>query len=185
MDPTNKKIADFLSLLNKRTIEPIDADIKIKESCTATLLLIFAVIDSLSKITCTDVEYTQFSHKRGNKVRFTNFLENLMGHSYGKFRDRLYDLRNDIVHTGINTKVILSKDKHAYHLKEVDGGLWINTCQFLDDLKETVKQIRQNIEARGTYFQNAANRLQEFNIIDVDQSPIPSPSPGPDDVPFQ
>jgi hypothetical protein len=183
MDPMNKKIADFLGLLEKRTIDPIDADIKIKESCTATLLLIFAVIDSLSKITCTDAEYTQFRHKTGNKVRFTNFLENLMGHSYAQLKDRLYDLRNDIVHTGINAKVILSKDKHAHHLEEVNGDLWINTSQFLDDLKETVKQIRQNIEAQGTYFRNAANRLREFSIIDVDKDP--RPSPGPDDVPFQ
>jgi hypothetical protein len=179
----NKKIADFLALLEERTIGPIDANIKIKESCTATLLLIFAVIDSLSKITCTDDEYTQFRHRTGNKVRFTSFLENLMGHSYARLKDRLYDLRNDIVHTGINAKVILSKEKHAYHLEEVDGDLWINTSQFLDDLKETVKQIRQNIEAQGTYFRNAANRLQEFNIIDVDQDPMPSPGLG--DVPFQ
>jgi hypothetical protein len=179
MDPTNKKIADFLGLLEKRTIDAIDGNIKIKESCTATLLLIFAVIDSLSKITCTDAEYIQFRHKKGNKVRFTNFLGNLLGRSYGKFKDQLYDLRNDIVHTGINAKVVLSKDKHAYHLQEVDGELWINTSQFLEDLKGTVKQIRQNIEAQGTYYQNAANRLQDFSIIDVDQSPPPSPSPGP------
>ena len=59
----------------------------------------------------------------------------------------------------------------------------IQASQFLEDLKKTVKQIRQDIEAQGTYFQNAANRLQEFNIIDVDQSPMPSP--GPDAVPFR
>lgn len=184
MDATSKKIADFFDLLEERTIKPIDANFKIKESCTATLLLIFAVIDSLSKITCTDPEYSQFKHKKGNKVRFTNFLKNLMGPSYAQFKDRLYDLRNDIVHTGINAKVILSKGKH-YHLEKVDGNLWINTSRFLDDLKETVRQIRQNIETKSTYWQNAIKRLQEFDIIDVDVDQDPRPSPGPDDGPFQ
>ena len=184
MEPAEKKIVDFVALLEKRTIDPIDAEIKIKDSCTTTLLLIFAVIDSLSKITCTDAEYIQFKQRKGgNKVRFTSFLETLMGSSYGKLKDRLYDLRNDIVHTGINAKVILSKAEPRYHLQEVDGELWINTNQFMNDLKETVKQIRQNIEARGTYFRNALNRLQEFSMIDLDEQ-SPEGSPGPDKEPY-
>lgn len=176
MAATDKKIVDFLNLLSARTIEPID-NTDIKESCTATLLLIFAAVDSLSKITCTNEEYAQFTGKTGNKVRFKNFLEKLMGDGYARLKDELYDLRNDIVHTGINTKVILSKYAECDHLKEVDGHLWVNTSRFLDDLKETIRQIYKDIDTKGPYFQNAANRLQELNIIDVDQDAMPSAGP--------
>ena len=112
-----------------------------------------------------------------------NFLKNVMGHSCALFKDLLYGLRNDIVHTAINVKVVLSKDKDAPHLKEVNGSLWINTSQFLNDLKETVKEIHLDIADQGTYFQNAANRLQELNFIDVNEDPMPSRAPN--DVPFR
>jgi hypothetical protein len=179
MDSTSKKIDEFFALLEQRTINSIDANLPIKESCTATLLLIFAVIDSLSKITCDETQYAPFlKNRRGDRDRFLNFLQNDMRHSYATFKEQLYDLRCDVVHTGINAKVILSKDIHASHLEEVDGHLWINTSQFLDDLKETVREIRRKIEAKGTYFQNAENRLKELDIIDVDpKEPIPSPGP--------
>ena len=74
MDTTDK-IDNFLGLLEERNINSIDAGFKIKESCTATLLLIFAAIDSLSKITCTDPEYDLFRQKKGNRVRFISFLK--------------------------------------------------------------------------------------------------------------
>src|SRR5665647_464116 len=113
-----KKVADFFDLLHDRAIRPIESS-DIKESCTASLLLMFAVIDSLSKITCTSEEYVQFMKGTGNKVRFKNFLGNVMGDHYGYYKDQLYNLRNDIVHTAINTKVILSKDLNGYHLEAV------------------------------------------------------------------
>ena len=53
MDKVDNKVNNFISLLKERTINRID-DTDIKESCTATLLLIFAAVDSLSKITCND-----------------------------------------------------------------------------------------------------------------------------------
>lgn len=175
MDATDKKISEFLNLLQKRTIDPID-NTDIKESCTATLLMIFAAIDSLSKITCTDDEYKLFKNRKGNKIRFTNFLEKVMGLNYARFKNRIYDLRNDVVHTGINTKVVLSKNAYdGEHLQEVDGYLWINTNKFLDDFKDILTKIHRNIEAKDIYFQNAANRLQEFNIIKIEREPMPSP----------
>jgi hypothetical protein len=183
MDANDHKIAEFMDLLEGRTIKKIDDGVIIKESCTATLLLIFAVIDSLSKITCTDPEYALYQQKKGNRVRFTNFLENVMRGPYAQFNDRLYELRNDIVHTGINVKVAMSKEKHAPHLMEVDEELQINTSQFLDDLKETVKRIRQDIAAKGEYWQHASRRLRELAIIEEVEEPIPSP--GAPEKPFQ
>ena len=182
MDKVDEKINNFIDLLKERTINQID-DTDIKESCTATLLLIFAAVDSLSKITCNDDDYNLFKNKTGNKKRFTGFLENVMGNKYSNFKDDIYNLRNDIVHTGINIKVILSKNQHRdKHLQKLNGHLWINTRQFLDDFKKAIDQIYINIKNKGTFFQNAMNRLKEFNIIELhEQEDMATPSPGPDD----
>lgn len=177
-----EKINFFFDLLNQRTIEKIE-NTNINKSCTATLLLGFAVIDSLSKITCPDDQYELFRNKKGNQIRFKGFLENVMGGNYGLLKDELYDLRNDIVHTGINTKVVLSKSAGDHHLKKMNGYLWVNTVNFLDDLKRTIERIKEDIEANGQYLQYATNRLRELNIIEVERDPMPSP--GPDDSPFQ
>lgn len=178
----DEKITDFFDLLNRRTVEAIESS-DIKESCTATLLLLCAAIDSLSKLTCDNHQYAAFLRNQGNRVRFEHFLQDVMGGDYGRLKVQLYLLRNDIVHTGINTRVVLSKYPNDNHLEEVDGYLWVNTGRFVDDLKQAIQRIKEDIEANGPYHQNATNRLVQLNIIEVDQDAIPSP--GPDDSPFQ
>jgi hypothetical protein len=184
MEEVEKKFNKFIDLLEKRTINPID-NLNIKESCTATLLLLFAAVDSLSKITCSNSEY---KNEKGNKDRFTGFLDKVMGNKYAVCKYKIYGLRNDIVHTGINTKVILSNSQdHKKHLESVDGYLWINTNQFLDDFKKAVELIKNDIkDVQGQFYQNAKDRIRDFNIIKVDeQHNIPSPSPGLDEPPYQ
>jgi len=185
MEEVEKKFNKFINLLKKRTINSIDNS-DIKESCTATLLLLFAAVDSLSKITCSNSEYDSYKKKKGNKVRFTGFLDKVMGNKYAVYKDNIYRLRNGIVHAGINTKVILSKSRdHEKHLKLIDGYLWINTNQFLDDFKKTIEQIKNDIDIQGQYYQNAKDRIRDFNIIKIDEEDnIPPPSPGPDEGPF-
>ncbi len=185
MEEVEKKFNKFINLLKERTINAI-ANSEIKESCTATLLLIFAAVDSLSKITCSNSEYELYKKKKGNKVRFTGFLDKVMRNKYAVYKNNIYDLRNDIVHTGINTKVILSKSQdHEKHLKSIDGYLWINTNQFLDDFKVTIEQIKNDIDVQDQFYQNAKNRIIDFKIIEIDeQHDIPSPSPGPYEKPF-
>jgi hypothetical protein len=183
MDKEETKINDFLSFIEKRIIDPID-EININESCTATILLIFAAIDSLSKITCGDKEFELYKEKRGNKNRFVGFLEGAMNKKYNKFKEEIYDLRNDIVHTGINAKAILSKDVHnVKHLQKVNGYLWINTKQFFKDFTETFEKIKTDIRNKGTFYINAKNRLKNFNIINIDRDEYDEaiPSTGPDD----
>jgi hypothetical protein len=176
-----KRIEDFVNLLHRRTIETIDNS-DVKESCTATLLLIFAAIDSLSKVTCDDAQYTAFFNRRGNRERFEHYLQDILDGGYGRWKEQLYALRNDIVHTGINTKVVLTKRPADHHLEEVDGYLWVNTTKFLCDFKQTVCQIKADIEANGQYGRNATKRLADLNIIEVDADV--TPSPGPDESPF-
>lgn len=187
MNEENTKIDDFLSFIEKRIIVPID-EININESCTATLLLIFAAIDSLSKITCSDNEFEQYKEKKGNRKRFVDFLEGVMNKKYKNFKAEIYDLRNDIVHTGINTKVILSKNVHdVKHLQKVNGYLWINTKQFFKDFTETFEKIKTDIGNKGTFYLNAKNRLKNFIVINIDRDKYdePIPSTGPIDSPFK
>ncbi len=177
MDKTDEKINNFINLLIERTIDQID-NTDIKESCTATLLLIFAAIDSLSKITSDDKVY-----KQGSGARFKSFLENNLENKYSVIKDEIYDLRNDVVHTGIATKVVLSKNQdNTKHLEKVNGYLWINTNQFLDDFKVALEKIIAEIQKKDTFFQKAMSRLNEFNIIKLDEEQdMPVPTPGPDE----
>lgn len=186
MDEADKKFKNFINLLKERTIYPID-NTDIKESCTATLLLLFAAVDSLSKITCSDHEFDLYKKNKGNKFRFTGFLDEVMGNKYADYKDHIYSLRNDMVHTGINIKVILSKSQHhEKHLQLVGGYLWVNTKQFLIDFKEAIEQIKIDIDEQGKFYLNAMNRLKEINIIEVEeQHDIPFPSPGPNDSFYQ
>jgi hypothetical protein len=183
MDEVDKKFKDFINLLEERTIHPID-NTDIKESCTATLLLLFAAVDSLSKITCSDKEFALYKENRGsNYLRFTSVLDKFMCNKYAIYKDPIYSLKNNMVHTGINTKVILTKSQHLEkHLQFVDEYLWINTNQFLDDFKKTIEKIKNNIDEQGKIYQNAKKRLKGINIIEVDeQNETPRPSPGPND----
>lgn len=182
MDEVKKKFNNYTNLLEKRTINSID-NLNIKESCTATLLLLFAAVDSLSKITCCDDDYG-LSKKDGNKRRFKGFLDKVMRNNYAVYKDDIYKLRNNIVHTGINTKVILSKNQD-HLVKSTDGYLWINTNQFLDDFKIAIEQIKNDIDAKGQFYQNAKERIRDFGIIEIDEEyDIPQPSPGSDGEPF-
>ena len=183
MEEVENKFNKFVTFLRNRTTNSIDNS-KIKESCTATLLLLFAAVDSLSKITCCNSEYDLYKKNQGgNRARFTGFLDKVMGDDYAVFKDDIYNLRNDIVHTGINTKVILSKSQdHEKHLKLVDEYLWINTNRFLDDVKKAIEQIKNDIDIRGQFYQNAKDRIRDFDLIEIDEEP--SPSPGPDEEPF-
>jgi hypothetical protein len=187
MENVDDKIMTFLDLLKKRTVDKIeDTDIKIKESCTATLLLLFAAIDSLSKITCTDQHYQKYlKNKSGVKDRFKGFLEEVMGNQYKDFSENIFNLRNDIVHIGIASNVTLSKDQiRGKHLQLINGCLWINTNKFLDDFKKVLGDIENSLNKKtGVYYQNAITRLQNIKFIDIDGEDIgePSPSPGIED----
>ena len=180
MDATHKKVADFLGLLRERTIDPIHNS-EIKEYCTATLLLIFSAIDAISKITCDDSLYSQ-----GVKARFKNYLTQNMSAKYKDFRDEIYLLRCDIVHSGIGTKIVLSKDPlDARHLEKVNNALWINTRRFLTDFEESVIRVKENISNEGNYFRYAANRLEQLVLIELDElHEQPMPSAGPKDKVF-
>lgn len=167
------KINNYLAFLNERIIKRLEIK-TIKESCTITLLLIFAAIDSLSKITCSLDVYC-----KGNKHRFKNLLEEVMSDNYALKQDNIYDLRCDIVHSGINTKIQLSNKVRSIHLEvNEEGILIINTNQFRKDFIDAYNKIQKNIKEKGTFYYNAIGRLNDFYIIENDND-LAQPSPAP------
>ncbi len=181
MDEYQQRFAKFIDLLEKRAIVPIE-NTEVKESCTATLLLIFVVVDALSKITCCDQIYKSSNSGK----RFKYFLSEVLKNRYSTYKNAIYNLRNNIVHTGLNTKVILSKDTNTQkHLIVDNGNLWINSNQFLIDIKSAIDRIKINVTARGTYYINVKKRIKRFNLIQIDnEDDLATPSPGPDEETF-
>ena len=79
-----EKIDAYFDIIDKRIIVPIK-ERGIEKSCTATLVLLFAAIDGLGKLTCQDEDY-----KTPNK-RFKSFLKRI-GKEYDKKSDVLIGL---------------------------------------------------------------------------------------------
>jgi hypothetical protein len=186
MPNEDEKIRDFLHLVEERLIRPVE-NTDVGKSCTATLMLIFAGMDSLSKITCSEDEFKQRQGQgfQGSRKRFKRFLADMLGGKYKDCATEIIALRNDIVHTGINAKVILSREEpDAKHLRRVDGHLWVNTRQFFLDFVEAFKTIRGNIESGGSYYKRAQERLKPFSVIEIADFATGFPSAGPDDSVF-
>ncbi len=180
---SDQKIDYFLALLRSRTIDKIRVT-DIMYSCTASLLLIFAAIDCMSKITCNKEEYEVYvKHETGAGARFKGFLKKVMGGNYAKDAvcSQLYKLRCDIVHTGIGRGVTLSRHDDALkHLQEVDGDFWVHTPTLLSDLEAAIEQISADFDAKGAYYKNALARLVDFaEVVDLDDA---RPSEAPDEV---
>jgi hypothetical protein len=185
MSEVEDNFIGFINSLDARTIYPID-NRSIKESCTATLLLLFAAVDSLSKITCTDNVYAKYKNNEYvNKIMFTGFLQNEMGGKYAAYKCKIYKLRNDIVHTGLNTKTKLFKstDQGMHLTLDKEGYLLINTNQFLDDVKKAIENITNKyLDVKGNYY--SKDWIGKMNKIEIDDFDSPSPSKGPGGPPY-
>jgi len=173
MNEEDAMIANYLGLIEERLIKPIREG-GVSEWCTVSLLLVFAGIDALSKITCEDMHLGSWQVGE----RFKGFLSNQMGSGYADRAARIYQLRNSIVHTGINEKVTLSKAKvDANHLEYVDGQLWVNTTRFVSDFVSAFERIVADVRSRGEFFHQARKRLSRFTIVTVEDSASSSPGP--------
>lgn len=184
-DTTNdmSKINQYFDLLEKRLIYPIE-DMNIVESCTATLLLLFAAIDSLSKISCCCSDYQLYKEKKGWRNRFKGFLK-LMGSNYETYAKCLCDLRNDLVHTGMNVKILMSKNPGTKgdHLQKKKGYLYLNTRQFMEDFNAKKEEIKKSIISKDEYYNNATARLSDINLVHYEDDEV-YPTPSPDEEPF-
>lgn len=126
-----QKVDAWFDIIDKRIINPIKTT-DIKKSCTATLALLFAAIDGLGKLSCDDKHYTKVGE------RFKSFLRR-MGEDYEQNAEKLYKIRNGIVHNGVNLASYMSAVSESVfefeHLRTrvPYGFLYIDTTQLLSD----------------------------------------------------
>lgn len=121
------------------------------------------------------------SYTRSYKARFFEFMD-LMGGNYALRKEELYQLREDLIDTGINYNSIMyhtpidsyynlhleliSKEDERW-LKDVpfrgkEGPkLWIDTTEFLYDLDVMFRYIVDQVDSKeGTIYNNYKRRVE-------------------------
>ena len=108
-----------------------------------------------------------------------------MGGGYKKYADKIWKLRNGLVHTGINVEILMSKSTQTKnkHLTVHNKYLYVNTLQFLEDLRNKIDEMKNHVRPGGQYHDNAKTRLQETNLVCIEDD-IATPTPAPDEEPF-
>ena len=130
------KVEEYLRIIRERIMAPIQ-NTEIQNSCTATLLLLFAAIDGLGKLIHHDDD-------AGVTRRIKEFL-NYMGGDYKIRKKELSRLRNSLVHNAINVESYLSQTETAsgQHLKKIGaaGFIYVNTMIMYKDFEDAFEQF--------------------------------------------
>jgi hypothetical protein len=176
---TIEKVDEYFKVIDDRIIDPIQ-NTDVKKSCTATLALLFAAIDGLGKLTCQDKDY-EIPNKR-----FKSFLK-IIGKNYKENSETLWDIRNGLVHNGVNLESYMfatSVSDFAFeHLstRGPNGFLYIDTTKFFYDFCKAKRQLREEISKNKELLKRASNRLEwlseEPREYSEDEIPRPSPPP--------
>jgi hypothetical protein len=171
------KIDEYLRVIQERILAPIQ-NTEIRESCTATLLLLSAAIDGLGKLLHSDDE-------AWTRDRIHEFLD-YMGGDYKVHKEELYELRKSLVHNAINVESFLSKTEMGadQHLKKMGaaGFLYVHTVVMYKDFDDAFKRFRAEIQQDPEMMKRAADRLEwreydPFDDLDTPDIAIPTPPP--------
>ncbi len=135
----------YLRIIEERIVRPIKKT-GVEESCTATLLLLFAAIDGLGKLLDAD------DHAGSNK-RIRTFLD-YMGGDYKVRKKKLLGLRNSLAHSAINVESFLSRTETPsdHHLKEVRSVdfIYVNTLLMYRDFVDAFLRFRADLASNPT-----------------------------------
>jgi hypothetical protein len=171
-DQEAAKIDKYLGLVETRILRALSVE-AVQESCSTVLLLAFATIDALGKLTHPDADARP-------GVRFKYFLA-LLGPAYKSRSAQLWKLRNALVHNAINVESFLSSvDIEGWaHLQTLGGTglIYINTSQFTADLKAAFQRIKARLVSNGQAARLAAARLKWIDNTPraIGSAPIPTP----------
>ncbi len=173
--PENRsKVDEYLSLVETRVLKALFSN-AVQQSCSTTLLLAFATVDALGKLTNPQA-------KAGVGERFRYFL-GFMGVGYKERAEELWKLRNALVHNVINVESYLSStDIEGWaHLQTVGGSglIYVNTSLLSSDLKEAFGRVKSLLATDTGAAQRAAERLEWVDNMPqgVGGAPIPTPPP--------
>ncbi len=150
-----KKTEAYFKVITDHIVRPI-AETDVKCSCVATLLMLFAAIDGLGKL-------VHLCDKASVRERIKAFLSR-MGSEYAEKADKLYDLRNSLMHNALNTvshmAAIYVRGDH--HLKTISpfGLIYLNTSRFFEDFRKAGEKLKEEISGDRSLHSRAASRLE-------------------------
>lgn len=165
-DQVIQKYEKYLNFLLERTIKSVEEH-KLYTSCTAVFLLIYTVINSLSKLTCSDAQYESLKDNTESAVfdmtRLNDFIYEFFPAYYRPHISRVCFLFSDLLSYGFAYKSVMCRatqysSKHL--LWDSNDKLWINSDCLLLDLQDAISQLTMNIREKGKYYQNAEKRLR-------------------------
>ena len=169
-----EKVDAYLKAIDDYVIGPIQSS-SVGEHCIASLLLIFAAIDGLARLTDPNAASNV-------GTRFRNFIETL-GTDYEAKKVELYELRNAMVHNALNTGTFISQAPLGAedHLRNVGGpgDLYVNTRVFCDDLAAAFKRLQTRFASDPSFLVMAANRLEVYDNSYVNDVMYPTTKPAP------
>ena len=170
---SSSKILEYFKVIDWYVVDAI-AKSSLKSSCIATILLIFAGIDGLGKLT-----HPNKNAKAGERFKF--FISKL-GDNYEKKKEKLWDLRNSLFHNALNVEVFLSMTElgQEHHLEEVDAPckIYLNTNILYRDFCEAFSLEKNRIQNDEIASNQAADRLEwhyddRLNSLNVPITPPP------------
>ena len=171
---TDSKIDEYFTLIQDRIVGPIE-NTDVRQSCTATLLLLFAAIDGVGAL-------MHANPAAGNNARIREFLK-YMGEAYAHKSKQLLKLRHGLVHTAVNVESFLSKTEMTLgqHLKTVGsaGFIYVNTTLMYRDFVAAFAKFRADVAKNAELMARASSRLEwkEDQTWDESDGPMPSPPP--------
>jgi hypothetical protein len=173
-DDGKARIDAYLDLVEARVFRALASD-AVQQSCSTTLLLVFAAIDALGKL-------THPNPKAPPGERFRHFLESL-GARYEERSDELWNLRNALVHNLINIESYLSSVELEgwTHLESVgpEELLYVNTRTASCDLRQAFGALKIRLATSAGAAELAASRLEwlEGEVQTVGGGIAPTPPP--------
>jgi hypothetical protein len=166
------KVAAYLHLVETRVLTPLASE-AVQQSCSTTLLLVFATIDALGKLIHPNADASP-------GVRFGEFLS-FLGAGYNKRRKELWKLRNALVHNVINVESYMSSTELEgwVHLEMIGGSglIYVNTGLASRDLFEAYRGVKALLETDMVAAQRAADRLKFVDNTQQGVGKGPHPTP--------
>ena len=156
MNEDRKKVDAYLNTLEAYVIRPIQ-ETDLSESCIATILLIFAAIDGLGKLTHTD-------DNAGSRERFKHYLCNYMRGEYVQNWEELYKLRCSLAHNAVSFTSFISKtymgEHHHLQHQTALGYLFVSSSKLFTDFCASIRTLDAAFNTDVPLLAAAGSRLQ-------------------------
>lgn len=156
MDEERQKVTAYLDVIREHVIRPV-AETGLGKSCTASILLLFAAIDGLGKL-------THPKDKTWTKNRFRHYVCTYMPSKYARCCEDLYDLRKSLAHNAINFTSFMSHaemgESHHLQYHTVLGYLFVSSTVLLRDFENSLIQLEKDVDHDTGLRARAAKRLK-------------------------